>query len=42
VTPPLPEQFQQTPTRMLVVLVNLEMFDQLVDPVCQQGDLNFG
>jgi hypothetical protein len=40
VTSSLPDQFEQATTGMLIVFVDLEMFDQFVDSSSQQRDLN--
>jgi hypothetical protein len=42
VTPALPNQLQQSTPRVLVVLVHLQVLDQVIDPVRQQRDLDFG
>src|SRR5512136_1766716 len=39
-SPALSHQLEQAPSRMLVVLVNLQMLDECVDAVGQDGNLN--
>ncbi len=38
----LSHQLQQSPTGMFIMLVGLQVFDELVDPLGQQGHLHFG
>jgi hypothetical protein len=40
VTPALTDQLQQSPSRMFVVLVVLQVLDQVIDPGRQQRDLD--
>ncbi len=39
--PALADHFQQTAAGMVVLLVGLEVLLQVLDPLAQQGDLNF-
>src|SRR5687768_10079518 len=39
---PLPDQLQKPAARMMVLRVGLEMLGQVVDPLAQDGDLDFG
>jgi len=39
-TPTLPNQLQQAPPRMFVVLVVFQMLNELIDPGRQQRDLH--
>ena len=40
VTPALPDQLQQSPPRMFIVLVISQVLNQVIDPVRQQRDLH--
>jgi hypothetical protein len=39
---PLPHHLQKTPSRMMILLVNLQVLVQIVDPVGQDGYLHLG
>jgi hypothetical protein len=38
---PLPNQFQEPPAGMVILLMDLEMICEIVDPVAENGYLNF-
>jgi hypothetical protein len=37
----LPYQFEQAPSGMMIFLMDLEMFVKVIDPLRQQGNLDF-
>jgi hypothetical protein len=41
-TAPLANQFQQPLTGMMILLVDLEMFGEILDSIGQQSNLHFG
>jgi hypothetical protein len=40
-SPPLPDQFEKTPARVMVSLVYFKMLCQISDPFAEKSDLNF-
>ena len=38
----LSDQLQQSPARMMILLMNLEVIREVSDPLTQEGDLNLG
>lgn len=40
-SPPLTDHFEQTTTGMVILLVSLQVFGQIADPLAQEGNLDF-